>query len=102
MENTIAITSDQVLPIIMRQGGDIFSVDFIKKDGSKRTVTGRLGVHKHTTGAGLKFSPLSRGMIPVWETTEKNRKDEKDKGYRMVTLSRVTGLRAEKKSYIVK
>jgi len=83
------------------QSGKFVSVKFRKKDGTIRNLTGRTGVAKHTTGEGLKFDPAKRGMFVIWETTEANRKDEKDKGYRMVTLDNVLEVRADNESFIV-
>jgi len=100
MSNPIFITQDMILPLMSK--GEFFTVDFIKKNGEFRSINGRLGVKKYTNGKGLKFSPVSRGMVPVWERTLKNRKDEKDSGYRMVVLSEVIEIRIDDKVYKVK
>ena len=81
--------------------GRFVSVDFRKKNGQFRTITGRVGVGKHTNGKGMSFDPTSRGLVVIWESTKSNRKDENDKGYRMVSISRVLKVRANKQSYVV-
>jgi hypothetical protein len=40
----------------------IFSVDFIKKDGSLRTMIARLGVRKHLQGGTLKYNAEERSL----------------------------------------
>ena len=88
------------VPALMKTGLFV-SVDFLKKNGDPRTITGRVGVAKHTKGVGMAYNPAERGMVVIYETTKSNRKNDKDKGYRMVTLSRVTGVRANGKSFVV-
>lgn len=81
--------------------GLFVSVDFYKKNGGRRTITGRVGVAKHTNGVGMAYNPAARGMVVIFETTKANRKNEKDKGYRMITLDNVIALRANGKSFVV-
>lgn len=64
----------------------IFSVDFTKKNGESRTIQCRLGVKKGTNGKGLNFDPIEKGLLPVY--------DMQKQGFRMITLSTVTELRA--------
>jgi len=88
------------LPTILKTGRFV-SVDFVKKNHEKRRITGRVGVAKHTKGGKLAFSPDEKGMVLIWESTKRNRKDEKDKGYRLVTLNRVISVRANGEVYQV-
>ena len=81
--------------------GKFVSVDFRKKNGDMRTITGRVGVGKHTNGKGMAFDPATRGLVVIWESTKSNRKDEKDKGYRMVKLVTVSKVRANKQTYTI-
>ena len=96
MEN---INLSDVASII--KSGKFVSVDFIKKDGTMRTLTGRAHVHNHVKGGTLAFNPSERGMVVMWESDTRNRKNENDSGYRMITLSRVLRIRANKKEYKV-
>ena len=48
------MTLDQV---ILNSDGKFLTVDFVKKDGSLRTLTGRLGVKKHLKGGTSTLNP---------------------------------------------
>ena len=75
---------------ILETKGKIFGVTFIKKDGTVRNMTARLGVKKHLTGVGLSFNPEERNLIVVF--------DMQKKAYRMVNLSTILSIRHEKRS----
>lgn len=51
-------------------GNKIFSVVFIKKNGSERQMTCRFGVKKHLQGGELKYNPASLGYLTVFDMTE--------------------------------
>lgn len=72
-------------------GGTIFSCDFIKKDGSARTMTCRLGVKKHLRGGELPFDPVEKGLLPVFDMQKQD--------YRMINLKTVTEIRVAGKVY---
>ena len=59
------------------EGGRIFSVTFIKKNGEARRMAARHGVRKGVTGEGLKFDPRKKGLMVVFDM---------NKGFRMVPL----------------
>jgi len=80
-------------------GGQFFTVTFEKKDGTTRTLNGRLGVSKYVSGKGLAFDPESRGMIVVFDPHAVGKKGKNDKGYRMVTLDRVKELKCGGQTY---
>jgi len=67
-------------------GGKVFSLDFIKADGSPRTMTGRLGVGKHSKGGPNKVEATDRPYLTVY--------DFQHKGYRTVNLATVGRVRA--------
>ncbi len=75
---------------ILATKGKIFGVTFIKKDGTTRNMTARLGVRKDIKGIGLSFSPDERNLIVVF--------DMRKKAYRMVNLSTIISIRHEKRS----
>ena len=56
--------------------GKLFTVTFIKKDGTLRTMRARLGMRRNLTGKGLAFNPASKGLLPVWSADSQ--------GYRMI------------------
>ena len=66
---------------ILATNGRFFSVSFIKKDGSERKMTARLGVKKNIKGVGLKFNPTERNLIVVFDIHKK--------AYRMINLSTI-------------
>jgi len=45
--------------------GTLISVDYLKKDGSPRTITTRSDVTTGVTGRGMSWSPNERGYLPV-------------------------------------
>jgi len=65
----------------MVNDGKIFSVVFIKKDGSVRKMVARLGVHKHLKGGELKYDAASKNLLPVFDM-------EKEE-YRMINVSTI-------------
>lgn len=66
---------------ILATNGRFFSVSFIKKDGTTRKMTARLGVKKDIKGVGLKFNPSERNLIVVFDIHKK--------AYRMINLSTI-------------
>jgi hypothetical protein len=56
---------------ILRQfvgdSGQIFTVDFIKKDGSVRTMNCRLGVKSKLKGKGAKYDAEARNLLSVYD-----------------------------------
>lgn len=82
MENTLNIAA---IEKILNSNGKIFTVEFIKKDGTLRTLNGRLGVTKHLKGGTSTLNPNT--YITVF--------DLKTKAYRAVnkfTILSVKGL----------
>jgi hypothetical protein len=63
---------------ILATNGKFFSVSFIKKDGTTRKMTARLGVKKNIKGVGLKFNPSEKNLIVVFDVHKK--------AYRMINL----------------
>ena len=74
--------------------GKIFSVTFIKKDGSKRKMLARKGVRKNLTGKGMKYKPLGKGLLPVF--------DMQKKAYRIINLMTVLEWKANGVLHIVR
>jgi len=66
---------------ILATNGKFFSVSFIKKDGTERRMTARLGVKKDIKGVGMKYDPLERNLIVVFDIHKK--------AYRMINLSTI-------------
>jgi hypothetical protein len=62
-------------------GGKIFTVTFVKKDGSVREMNARLGVKKGVKGVGMSYDPIERGLLPVYDM-------QKD-GFRMINCKTI-------------
>ena len=65
--------------INLTKNGNIFSVQFIKKDGTLRDMVCRLGVKKHLKGGELKFDAKSMGYLPVFDMQKQQ--------YRMININ---------------
>lgn len=79
--------------LIFDTKGKIFTVVFIKKDGTERTMNARLGVKKFLSGGKLRYDAGEMGYIPVY--------DIQAKGYRIVNSSTIKKLKIGGKEYIV-
>jgi hypothetical protein len=64
----------------LRNSGNVFRVDFLKKDDSLRTMVCRFGVKKFANGKGMSYSPVEKGLVTVYEFGV---------GYRTVNLDRI-------------
>jgi hypothetical protein len=87
------INRNSLLEAIQKADGSLFSIIFIKKDGSLREMVARTGVTKGVNGAGLKFDPKARGLLPVYDM-------HKD-AWRMVNLNTVKAIKLKKNQYVV-
>ena len=67
--------------------GRFFTVKFRKKDGSLRVMNCRTGVHKYTTGGKLKYNPVDKGLLTVFEPGV---------GYRTINLKTIEEINANK------
>lgn len=79
------MTTQNIAELIRGTKGKFFSVCFIKKDGSIRKMTARLGVRKGITGKGLSFNPSEKDLMVVWATDKKN--------YRMINLKTISSIK---------
>lgn len=70
---------------ILAKGGRIFSVTFIKKDGSLRRMVARLGVRKGVKGVGMSFSPSDKGLMVVFDMHKRE--------FRMINLNTIVELK---------
>lgn len=64
------ITIREAVDLMYCQQGNVFSVKFIKKDGTLRHMNCRLGVKKHwktVDGSGGKYRPADYGLIAVFD-----------------------------------
>lgn len=73
--------------------GGFVSVDYVKCDGSKRTLVGRLEVRKHLKGGVNKTVALDRPYLTMY--------DVQNNGYRTVNLATVSKVRANHMDYVI-
>ena len=98
------ITRQEAVDLISKQkdAGVFFNVTFIKRTtGELRNMTCRGGVHKYTTGEGLKFEPGQKQLIGVWEANNAEGDKGKD-AYRFISIEGIQTLTCGGKSYSVK
>lgn len=69
--------------LLLSSDGKMVSVQFVKKDGSLRTLNGRLGVKKHLKGGVSTLNPDQ--YVTIY--------DVQNKGYRAVNRKTIIGLR---------
>ena len=82
-----------ILNLITDNKGSIFSVVFLKKDGTIRKMTCRLGVKKHLKGGRLKFNPIERALLVVF--------DMQKEAYRMINLETLMSINMKGVEYHV-
>jgi hypothetical protein len=75
----------------LRKTGKIFSATFVKKDNTIREINCRLGVKKGLNGQGMRFNPIEKGLIPVY--------DMQKEGYRMININTLQELTFEGQTY---
>jgi len=67
---------------------NIFTVDFIKKDGTLRTMNCRLGVKKHLKGGTLAYDAEEKNLLPVFDMVKS--------AYRNINVSTIIEIRFNK------
>lgn len=81
----------QIEQLIKSTKGKIFSVDFVKSDGTSRHMVARLGVSKGVNGRGLAFEPKSHDLIVAWDTVKRS--------HRMIPINRILSFKCGDKSW---
>ena len=87
------ISRRDILQLLEENKDTIFSVVFLKKDGTIRHMTCRFGVKKHLKGGELKFNPLERALLVVF--------DMQKKAYRMINLETISNINMKGVEYYV-
>ncbi len=82
----------KVNEFIQATGGKIFSCTFTKKDGTKRGMVARLGVHKNLKG-GKNGQSSKNSLVTVF--------DMLNGGYRMINLETLISLKIRGTHYQV-
>ena len=87
------INRKKLLELIRKNKSNIFSVVFLKKDGTIRRMICRLGVKKYVNGKGLKYDPIERGLLGVF--------DMQKEAYRMINLETIMNINMKVVEYNV-
>lgn len=82
---------ESIRKIIKESNGKIFSVSFIKKDGTKRNMVARLGVHKFLSGGTSTTEGIDK-YIDVY--------DMNNAGYRKINIETIQSLKVNGIKYI--
>jgi phage/plasmid primase-like uncharacterized protein len=86
---TYNANSRMLADVLEQTNGQFCSVTFIKKDGTERVLTGRMGVTKHLRG-GTKTVPEDK-YVTIYDTV--------NEGYRSVNRDTIKALRANGVEY---
>ena len=98
----IIISRDQVAETLTSlKNGTIYSVTFVKKDGSVRMINSVKGTSKGVSGEGLKYDAKGRGLIPVFDLQLKGQGVDDNKCWRMVNTETVTKIVVNKEEITV-
>lgn len=76
----------------MEKQGKIFSVRYVKKDGTSRFMKCRTGVTKKLKGGQLAFDPTAKGLKVVFDLVAND--------YRMINVNTVYELTIGGKTYL--
>jgi hypothetical protein len=84
------------------KNGTIYSVKFVKKDGTERLMNSIKGTSKGVKGVGLKFDAEERNLIPVYDI-QLAKKDpaNPDKCWRMVNVETLLEVSVNHQTYKV-
>lgn len=83
------------------KGGTIYSVTFVKKDGSLRLMNSIKGTHKGVTGEGLKYDADEKGLIPVYDLQLARKGEPENRCWRMVNVQTVKTITVDHETYSV-
>ena len=100
MSNTINL--NYAYNLIVSAKNKTFTATYIKSDGSTRIINCRLNVKVGTNGGGLKYNPIEKGLIPVFDMQlRKKGLPEKD-CFRMLNFTTIKKLVIDHKEYKAK
>jgi len=95
MSETIEVTQEQAKKIITEyHGRHFFTVKFVKRtNGAERTMNCRKGVYKGTRGGGLRFEPIAKDLVSVFDIPKGQ--------HRFISLDTILRVNIGGKRYIV-
>lgn len=87
----MTITKTEAKEKIYSAGNKIFTVTFVKKDGTVRQMNCRLNVKKHLKGGKLAYNPKEYDLISCFDVQKKD--------YRMINCQNLLMLKIEKNEF---
>ena len=80
------------------KNGTIYSVTFVKKDGSLRVMNSIKGTSRGVKGVGLKYDAENKGLVPVYDIQiAKKDPTNPEKAWRMININTITNVCVERK-----
>lgn len=96
------ITKDQAQNIIENLAPNaIYSVTFVKKDGSLRMINSIRSTRKGLTGEGLRYDAKSKGLMPVYDLQLAKSGTPEKQCWRMINFETVQEIKANQTVYQV-
>lgn len=86
------ISKPEAVNVIRGTKGGFFGIEFVKKDGSRRTMLARTGAHRKTKGGDNTVAHLPR-YITVW--------DRHKRGFRNINVNTIQYLTFNGNRYMV-
>lgn len=83
------------------KNGSIYSVKFVKKDGTERLMNSIKGTSKGVSGVGKKFNDEEKGLLSVFDMQLRAKGLEEAKCWRSVNLCTILEFTADKQKYVV-
>lgn len=83
------------------KNGTMYSVTFVKKDGSIRLMNSIKGTRKGVTGEGLKYDADEKGLVPVYDLQLARKGEPENKCWRMVNLQTVKTITVDHETFSV-
>ena len=93
MTTVLANIKRQIIEKEAGKNGKIFTVKFIKKDGTKRVMTCRLGVKKHLVGTGPSTTAHIDKYLVAYDVNV-----PEDRSYRNINLETVYAIKGAGKT----
>lgn len=87
------INLEEAKKLLKQTDGKFFSVTFVKKDGTLRDMTARLGVKKHLRGGELPYDAESKNLLPVFDVVKED--------YRMIGLDTIVKMKVDGVEYVI-
>ena len=96
------ITKENAITLIKELAGNsIYSVKFIKKDGSERLMNSIRRTRKGVNGEGLKYDPATKNLMPVYDLQLAKSGVEESKCWRMISFNTIFEIKANGETYKV-